>query len=86
MIIIEQIKDVSDCTQAVLTLDQMGLYGLTEAVMDTESFKNLFYLFLCPKLSPEYVLPASMAQRRILDKIINTLTRKYEKLSNQKNV
>ena len=76
MIIIEQINDVTDCTQAVITLDQMGLYGLTETVMDTESFKNLFYLFLCPKLSPEYVLPASMAQRRILDKIINTLTRK----------
>ena len=54
----------------------MGLYGLTEAVMDTESFKNLFYLFLCPKLSSEYVLAASMAQRRILNKIINTLTRK----------
>ena len=54
----------------------MGLYGLTEAVMDTESFKNLFYLFVCPKVSPEYVLPASLAQRRILNKIINTLTRK----------
>ena len=61
MITIEQLSDVNDCTQAVITLDQMGLYGLTEAVMDSESFKDLFYLFLCPKLSPEYVLPASLA-------------------------
>ena len=63
-----------DCTQAVIVLDQIGLYAMTEAVIDTNNYKNLLHLFLCVKLGPYDMANASMGQRRILNKIVNTLT------------
>ena len=47
---------------------------MTESVIDTINFKNLMHLFVCAKLGP-YTLPnANLCQRRLLNKIINTLT------------
>ena len=52
------------------------LDALTEAVVDQMHFKNLLMLFVCVKLSYRTDPLASLAQRRVLNKIINTLTGK----------
>ena len=50
---------------------------MTDAVMDKESFKNLLYLFLCPRLGHSNVPAANAAHRRIMTLAINTLTGKH---------
>ena len=47
---------------------------MTESVTDPINFKNLLHLFVCARLGPYNVPNASLGQRRILNKIINTLT------------
>ena len=47
---------------------------MTESVIETANFKNLLHLFVCTKLGPYTVPNAILGQRRILSKIINTLT------------
>ena len=47
---------------------------MTEAVSNQMHFKNLLMLFLCTKLGPTTDPIASLAQRRILNKLVNTLT------------
>ena len=52
----------------------MGLYALTEIVIDDKSFSDLLMLFLCSKMGPESVTAAVFGQRKIIKKIIETLT------------
>ena len=47
---------------------------MTESVIDTVNFKNLMHLFVCAKLGPYTAPNANLGQRRLLNKIINTLT------------
>lgn len=47
---------------------------MTEAITDTNNYKNLLHLFLCIKLGPQDNAVATQGQRRILNKIVNTLT------------
>ena len=53
------------------------LDAITQAVTDTDSFRNLLNLFLCERLGPETVPAAIQGQRRILQMLIDTLTSKY---------
>ena len=47
---------------------------MTESVIETVNFKNLMHLFVCAKLGPFDTPNATLGQRRLLNKIINTLT------------
>lgn len=47
---------------------------MTESVIDTVNFKNLMHLFICTQLGPQHEPNATLGQRRLLNKIINTLT------------
>lgn len=63
---------LDDCEGAIVLIDKMGLYALTEIVMDPKSFTNLVSLFSIQNMQ----ISSSMAQKRILKKITDTLTRK----------
>ena len=48
---------------------------MTESVIDSANFRNLMHLFVCARLGPDPHVPqATFGQRRLLNKIINTLT------------
>lgn len=47
---------------------------MTEVVRDNDNFRSLLWLFMCSKLGPVTVSMANLGQRRILNKIVSTLT------------
>jgi hypothetical protein len=44
--------------------------------MDDATFSNLLHLFLCVKLGLQNSAPAVLGQRRIMKKVVDTLTGK----------
>ena len=52
------------------------LDALTEVVMDDVTFTNLLHLFLCAKLGIQNSPAAVSGQKRILKKVVGTLTGK----------
>lgn len=51
--------------------------ALTEIVMDDTSYANLLHIFLCPKMGSEEARVANLSQRRIIKRIVETLTGKH---------
>ena len=56
----------------------MGLHAMTEMIMDFQSFRNVLYLFLLPHLGPDTNYTAIEQQKRILKRIVETLTCKLQ--------